>query len=261
VSSPEDSAGGWRIRQSAKGNRNALKEKRLGEQQQDHWRQITLARLALVCHVFGAFPKFDEAYRDLQRDTDGSIDLEIPTHRKALLVWLNKWQMRHISRESHNAAGRLILQWHNTIGRRLPSKPLKAFGTSEIRLAAEAFSHLAPLRPQRRIFGPTAASKILFAVRPGAFPPWDNFICASLGYDGGRLSYERYMEDVQRVLTRLDEACRRHGFGINDLPQYIGRPESTAVKLIDEYNWLTITRKYEPPSFGDLASWISLTKP
>jgi hypothetical protein len=229
---------------------------------ENHFEQISLLRLALVCYVFGAFAEFDKAYEELLEQTNQKSDPGKSEHRKALLNWLNRWQMRHISKANHEIASKSLLIWWKSIGRKLPDFDLRKYSDMEINLAGEAYAKLSkavaakrPLDTPR--FGITAASKIMFALHPDAFPPWDQPICRCLGYDGQERSYKNYLRDVKMVLLRLEKACRRYGFSLSELPDKIGRKNSTPVKLIDEYNWLVITKEYSPPDRGTLKLWLN----
>ncbi len=94
--------------------------------------------------------------------------------------------------------------------------------------------------------GATGAAKILHALRPKVLPPWDEPIRAALGLDGSRDSYLTYLVDVQRHVRDIEaEAAAR---GITNVPRVLGRPRSSLPKMIDEYYWITLTRRLVPPS-------------
>jgi hypothetical protein len=95
-------------------------------------------------------------------------------------------------------------------------------------------------------FGPKGAAKVLFALRPDARPPWDNAIREKHGYDGSRDSYREYLLSVRRSVRFLIEEASKLGIQPSDIPTYAGRPRSSLPKLIDEYNWVLITRAGKP---------------
>jgi hypothetical protein len=95
-------------------------------------------------------------------------------------------------------------------------------------------------------FGDTAAAKTLFALRPRAFPPWDEPIRLAFGaraFDGS--SYAMFLRSAAAA---LEGAARRLGVGVGDLPKLLGRPSSTPAKIVDEYLWMRVTRELGPPA-------------
>jgi hypothetical protein len=91
-------------------------------------------------------------------------------------------------------------------------------------------------------YGPTGAAKTLFALRPLAIPPWDEPIRLELERKGVH-SFRAYLA---RVAEQLRSLSAEAGVPVQDLPAFIGRPDSTPPKLIDEYNWIVITRGINP---------------
>ena len=106
-------------------------------------------------------------------------------------------------------------------------------------------------------FGPVGAAKILFAIRPEALPPWDEPILEELGYDGSGASYRRYLDWVRQSIEHLTEQALRFGIGRSDIPRLLGRPKSSLCKLIDEYNWVAITKKCPAPKAEELRQWLN----
>ncbi len=85
-------------------------------------------------------------------------------------------------------------------------------------------------------FGETAAAKALFAIRPLAFPPWDEPIRAALGL-GGDAGYRSYLEQVAGALRGL---AARLEVPVSAVPAALGRPGSSPPKLVDEYLWMAV---------------------
>jgi hypothetical protein len=95
-------------------------------------------------------------------------------------------------------------------------------------------------RDQDVVFGTTAAAKTLFALRPEAFPPWDEPIRLSFGWRSHDEShYRQYLALVADALLGL--AWRLHA-SVSEVPGLLGRPSSTPAKLVDEYLRMRITR-------------------
>ena len=101
-------------------------------------------------------------------------------------------------------------------------------------------------------FGATAAAKALYALRPDACPPWDEPIRAHHGWDGSAASYRAALE---RAGAELAEAAASAGVTVAELPALIGRPESSPPRLVDEHDWLRVTRGHQPPAPEELERW------
>ena len=106
--------------------------------------------------------------------------------------------------------------------------------------------------------GPTAASKILFAMRTEALMPWDEAMRVTFKCDGGPASYRRFLEEVRDLTYHIERLCWDNGFGIDDLPKHVDRPDSTVLELVNHYIWIAVTRKCELPSSQTLARWAAL---
>ncbi len=125
---------------------------------------------------------------------------------------------------------------------------LSSLGERRLRRAEPAYEDLATSAAARRrdrgrevdvVFGDTAAAKLLYALRPQAFPPWDEPIRASFERGGGGAAYVAYLRDTAAALREL---AARLGVPVEQLPAVLGRPASTPAKLIDEYLWVRISR-------------------
>ena len=229
---------------------------------------ITLPDLAFACFVYGGLSNYDESYLDFLMLSDGAPDLGNPNHREALLKWLNKWGCRQFAVKYHDHASREILSWHSAYASTLfpRDRKLQELSEPELTTAGAAYDSLSRRiashrtregRSQAISFGPTGTSKILFAIRPHALPPWDDAIREGLGYDKSQASYVSFVRHVQSLLEELAGRCERRGFRLADLPKVLGRPHSTVAKLIDEYYWVTLTKGCSPPDPGALRRWAS----
>ena len=110
-------------------------------------------------------------------------------------------------------------------------------------------------------FGPTAAAKILFVLRPRVFVAWDEPIRAGLRYDGSGRSYTDFLLRLREELLELQEQCRAFSLDLEDLPDAIGRPLSTPAQLLDEYYWAKVTREVSAPTRQQVARWLSWYTP
>jgi hypothetical protein len=61
---------------------------------------------------------------------------------------------------------------------------------------------------------------------------------------------------LESVHTMLEAVAREADVPIADLPELVNRPNSSPPKLIDEYNWVVITRDCRPPSRDEIAQWL-----
>ena len=85
--------------------------------------------------------------------------------------------------------------------------------------------------------------------------PWDNAIRRRFGFDESADSYVQYLLKVQEWLNGLSGECQKHGFTLADLPTQVGRPKSSLPKLIDEYLWVTLTKKCQLPKKEMVERW------
>lgn len=228
---------------------------------------MNLAELAFGCFVYAAISDFDRSYLEFLDATGGPADLDNEAHRKALLVWLNSWGCRQFAIEYHQRASNEILSWHGQFeailaptGRNLwelTEQEMTSVGQAYGSLAKRVASHRGTPHGlnQQVSFGPTGAAKILFALRPEALVPWDDAIREELGFGPDSDSYVGFLQKVRVEMDCLSEQCQRAGFAIDELPEKLGRPRSTVPKLIDEYYWVTITKKCEPPGSVTLQRW------
>jgi len=227
---------------------------------------IRLSQLAFGCFVYGGLSNYDESYLRFLKITGGAPDLGNPSHRKALLEWLNKWGCRQFAVKYHDHSSREILSWHNAHASTLfpRDRELPELGEPELAAAGAAYESLSARiasykkrkgRTYAVSFGPTGAAKILFAIRPHALPPWDDAIRRKLGHDESEASYVSFLKSVKSLLGELARSCERHGLRLQDLPQALGRPDSTVPKLIDEHYWVTKTKNCSPPHPPTLRQW------
>ena len=229
---------------------------------------MRLHELAYACSLYDAFTDFDKSINKFRDTVSPAFDLSKPVHRKALLVWLNSWGIRHLSRRDHPMASKGLLKWGRRCLDRLPHDDLGLAELPDAALveASEAYGDLERRRASMRLtksgpiavtFGPTAAAKVLHALRPKAFPPWDDPIREKLGYDRSPESYRKFLGSVQEHVRRLEEEAAHLGISATDLPKLMKRPGSSIPKLVDEFYWVTITKECAPPTEDDLERWAS----
>ena len=234
-----------------------------------NYEDVTLCKLALASTLYDSLTPFNRSLGRLGKATGGSMDLTNPQHRIYLLTWLNDWGCRNLPKEQHDVASNSILKWYQVYGASLFSneKPLWDLVDGHLEIAARSYGSLKDEtgawrvrgRSKRKVhIGPTAASKILFALRPKALMPWDEAMRKRFGCDGSPESYFEYLIEIRDLALHIGDLCRIKGFQIDDLPQRLGRSNSTVLALVNEYIWVTVTRKVELPSSETLTQWASL---
>lgn len=102
--------------------------------------------------------------------------------------------------------------------------------------------------------GPTAAGKVMFVLRPQAFPPPDDATTAKFKAEGLD-SYRDILGWVREECLDLARQCEHHGLTLNDLPKLVERPEATVMQLVQEYLWVTYTRKVTLPTAAAIGRW------
>lgn len=158
---------------------------------------------------------------------------------------------RHLRRADTPRTAEALRLWWQAWAPRLPGAQATLTGLSEAELiaAGQAYAALraAPAagravqgRDVAVAFGDTAAAKALYAIRPQAFLPWDAPIRLAFGPPGGGAAYVRLLRHSAEA---LDGLARRLGTSVSDLPELLGRPESSPPKLVDEFLWIRITRQ------------------
>jgi hypothetical protein len=231
--------------------------------------QIRLAELAFACRVYEGMSGYDKSYYRFLDGTKPLLDLQKEQHMEALLKWLNDWGCRQFAKDDHPLAAREISDWHTEVAFRLfpIDKDILALSEGDLAVVERAYAGLTDRTAsmRRRLvsaegpvkIGPTGASKILFALRPEALIPWDEFMRKRSECDGTARSYTAFLRGVRAQLQGLNAECAIHGFQVQDLPQVLGRRGCTLPKLIDEFHWVTISRGCPVPAKEELKRWAS----
>lgn len=224
-----------------------------------------LFELAYSCRLYGHFSGFDSSLTRFRERVAPQFDPWLDEHRAWLFEWLNSWGCRQFAKDHHaTTASDSLVKWAEEWLARLPSSDmhLTDLSVAELESSANAYAvlrdSLASLRrqPGGRLdnvtYGPTGAAKALFALRPNVFPPWDDPIREQLGLGGDAMSFQRYLTSVAEQLRLLSVEA---GGPVAALPDLVGRPNSSPPKLIDEYNWVVITRRCPPPTLAEALRW------
>jgi hypothetical protein len=204
----------------------------------------TLVALREASAVFTSLGTVDRASLELRRRTGPSVDLAVPSHRDALLRWLNAWGCRiRTPRPGEPTPFQdSLATWWTEWGGALPTRALSRLRDTDIARLGQAHASLAALPVTAaatvRALSSTAAAKALFAVRPRTVMPWDAAIALALhgARDGDAFARHQALgRDWASALladTRLTESR---------LAAAAGRPGISLAKLLDEYCYVRIT--------------------
>ena len=196
----------------------------------------------------------DGASRRLQAATGGQVDLSDAAHRLAAITWLRAWGCRHLRRADTPRTDEALRTWWAGWGGRLPGgqATLTGLGEADLVSAGLAYDALRAAPAARRnvqgtdvdvAFGDTATAKLLFAIRPQVFPPWDEAIRLAFGKPSGSAAYLRLL---RQSAAALDGLAGRLAVPVSELPQILGRPESTPPKIVDEFLLTRIAQGRRP---------------
>lgn len=219
---------------------------------------MNLFELEYGCRLYGQLTTYDASLQRFRERVAPALDPWRPEHRASLFEWLNSWGCRQFALEHHaTTASGSFIKWANLWLSRLPSLNvhLTDLTATEIRECAAAYDALRRATASQRTlsdgrralvtFGPTGAAKTLFALRPNVVPPWDAPIRAALGFSGDLGSFRLYLTGVAAQLRAL---ALEADTPVSNLPALVARPASSPPKLIDEYNWVVITKGLVPPT-------------
>jgi hypothetical protein len=182
-----------------------------------------------------------------------TLDLQNPEHALALLEWLNKWGCR-ITKESFQPMVPILADWFQKWAGRFPRAGLPNLEAADLDILAGAYGDLLAIEE----FGPTSAAKALFAVCSEAAMPWDAAIQAAFNLSGREpAKYRKMLEKSgHEAATLLAESAQRGMSDGKSLLEKINSRARTLPELLDQYNWVTITRRHQIPSCEDLRQWV-----
>jgi len=204
---------------------------------------MALAALAFACFVYRGLDT-KKTYEKLREKTNYYCDLSNPSHRQALIKWLRTWGIRRITEEQ----SKVLESWYKQNKNKLPDRDKNLWSLCDSDLASidQAYNDLVG----KKWIGHTTAAKILFAIKPQALIPWDKRIRDSFLRADVNGSYAGFVKSMR---DKVKELCKKHGFEPEHLLKELqGRnlielnPSDTVPKLIDEYDWITITKRCKP---------------
>lgn len=219
---------------------------------------MDLNELSSACHLYNNKTNFDDSYIAFLNSTGSDLDLYNSEHRKALLTWLNRWACRQFIIAYHDFASEQILKWYINLNSLLPEKSKNIWELDDndfdkIKMLYDTLSNTQVAKKtknQKEVInhaGPTGASKILFALRPKSLMLWDGKMRDEFGKGKDSLAYINYLQKAKQDAKELLKHCKLNGFALEELPEKINRPYSTIPKILDEYQWITITKGWQLP--------------
>ena len=231
---------------------------------------VTLFEMAYSSFLYSKLTDYENTYLAFRERTDGRPDLAKQEHRDFLLEWLNKWGCRFEVKKFPKVS-EAIGQWYRQHGERLCSerKNLWKLTGSELDALGDAYEDLqntTAFKYRRggklvnRHVGATAASKILFSLKPRAAVAWDDLMRKRMRLDQKRLTYRQFLEQAKGDLIGLKIQCDKHGFRLTELPAELNRENATPAQLTGEYYWVTYTRELEMPDKSVLKKWGKWSK-
>lgn len=225
--------------------------------------------LACACYLYESMTDYARSLDRFHGKFGAALDLSREDHRLALLKFLNDWGCRNLAKEWHGLASKELDRWYSGARDllRLPDGSPASLDVTRLGGLARVFNSLSnriaskPTKKGKAVrvsFGPTATSKSLFALMPGALPAWDEPMRKAFGYDGKGASYVKFVKDIQRKIAETEQYCGSQGFTLEGLPAKLKRPAyTTVVQLIIEYYWITISRGVSLPSRDTVREWLS----
>lgn len=209
----------------------------------------TLFGLAYTARLFRAVDY--GANYDNFRQQVGSLDLTNEHHASLLLDWLNSWGCR-IDRGTLPEFAAGVASWSQEWASCLSAIPLLNLPDAEMQVFGDAYESL-----RGAVMGSTATAKTLFALRPETAIPWDDAIRREFELADNGTGYLQMLRRSQQELSELVAETDRLGVPGTAIAQLIGSPDRTLARLLDEYHWITITRRYEIPTADELCQWLT----
>jgi hypothetical protein len=222
---------------------------------------MDLNELASACALYKTKTNFDYSYINFLNSIDNSLDLNKPDHRKFLLIWLNSWACRQFVIDYHRFASEQIFEWYKNLKPFIPEKSINIWELADddldkIKILYDTLVNTPVSKKYRNNIemvnhaGPTGAAKTLFALRPKSLILWDIPMRRYFNNGDNGYAYIKYIRKVNEYINNLIVQCKKNNFSIEELPMKIDRPYSTIPKLIDEYNWVTITKGWQIPKIN-----------
>lgn len=211
---------------------------------------MKLNEIRISSYLYEKFTNYDNKYQKLaEREIDFSKDKDIHD----TIEFLIGWKCRQFKKEKDPKLVSDLMFWYVNNKYLIPGMDENIIDADDSKLASfEAlFNQLMNTRASTKKsiihnIGHVGAAKALLILRKNMFAPWDNRIQKLLGFKPNGIGYCNYLKWIKNELVELKNDCKNENVDIYDLPTYLERPYTSLPKLIDEYCWVSITRKCSP---------------
>lgn len=208
-----------------------------------------LKEIQLSAFIFNRLSGYDEAYRIAK---ESPLDLRVPQHAERILDFLGSWGCRHLAIKNRKYAIRSMVAWYLKYHLKINKLPkLERFKTEHYIFIMELFDDLSQRQVCSRnekktiTMAPVATSKMLLLIREDVFAPWDNAIAHNLQLSMNGQGYIKYLQLIAIHIKNLKKEATRMKTTIDNKIKETGRNNVPLPKLIDEYYYLTFTRKLD----------------
>ncbi|OGP74215.1 MAG: hypothetical protein A2V86_13865 [Deltaproteobacteria bacterium RBG_16_49_23] len=218
---------------------------------------MKLAHLRTACYLYNQFSDYDAKYLSLSTKYP-NLQLNDKDQVIALIEWLRSWGCRQFKKTAEKASMNSIMKWYEINESKLPSSndclidyDLSANKKTIIDLFNDLSNRRAATKERGdqgidvRI-GPVGAAKTLFVLRSNLFSPWDTPIYKKLNLEGDGSGYIGYLSIIQKELKEVRAELSKSGIEWNALLEILDKRHKAYPKVIDEYFWITITRRCDP---------------
>lgn len=213
------------------------------------WPGPGLAKLQQLSASRQSFARMDASLAAFMAAVGGTFDPSDPEAVRHCRVWLNKWVCRiGYPRTDSDVFVDELVDWAESVDLPVANVGLLELSGGDIERVARAYEDLSGRTAcvfrsgRRRTFGPTAASKVLYAVRPLAVAPWDRRIALRSYGRRDATGFAMHMRAAQAWADRLVRECDSRGLAADEIPVELGRPLSSLPKLLDEWLYHKVSR-------------------
>lgn len=225
---------------------------------------MNLNNIRISSYLFGCLTNDDKVFHTCI-GKHGTLDLlNKKEHLDALIIWLRKWGCRNLHRKGNETTSTNLKDWFIKHQSTLNSIPTNLLDESIVLSKDEIISLFSSLeevvavnKPKNKIIriGPTASSKILFALRPNYFAIWDSNIRLKLDFlrnDGNE--YYEYLSKIYFMLNELNVECKMKSTNINEILETTERKHRFYPKIIEEYFFVKYAFNINIDKFVSLTS-------
>lgn len=201
---------------------------------------MTLFELSLAHYLYNKIESYDESLTEFLNDPKNkNFDFHDDEQTIALLEWLNKWGCRNISKASYSTLCKKLPIWWNQNN----LFHFKKDEASVSRIFNSLMNIIVSEDNERTVtFGPTAASKALFIIDKDYFIPWDQEIRKKTKNSPDGKGYYNYLTNSKNEFNELLIRLTESGI-VWEKQKTLFQNYISDTKLIDEYNWITKTKK------------------